>query len=122
MNVAIVLLAGEGKRFKSKRSKNLTLINKKPLFSPFLSNYIIMQLLSSQYLISLDASLFSDPYSSPSVAISNAGKNHAAYLPGFLSTSCMTSATSTNSMRDASSGLGCGSLSSRSFRSHPIST
>ena len=33
MNVAIVLLAGEGKRFKSKRSKNLTLINKKPLFS-----------------------------------------------------------------------------------------
>ena len=33
MIAAVVLLAGKGKRFKSKTSKNLTLLNKKPLFS-----------------------------------------------------------------------------------------
>ena len=33
MIVAVVLLAGKGRRFKSKTSKNLTLLNKKPLFS-----------------------------------------------------------------------------------------
>ena len=33
MTITIILLAGEGKRFKSKTSKNLTLINGKPLYS-----------------------------------------------------------------------------------------
>ena len=33
MTIAIVLLAGKGKRFKSKTSKNLTLVGGKPLYS-----------------------------------------------------------------------------------------
>ena len=73
-------------------------------------------------MILLDASLFSDPYSSPSVAMSRAGMNQAAYLPGFLSTSSMISSTSANFISEASSGSGKGSLSSLSFLSQPTKT